>query len=119
MKVQGQYVKGHTRTSSDHTQSRTSSNEMTSSQEGRVMSASFEGRVPIATQENVDLDFDPNYQAVQEEKSSDGNSEFDPNYETVEEAKSKAKYEEINGARPKKIRLIYMKCQMRNESTRL
>ena len=104
MKVQGQYVKGHTRTSSDHTQSRTSSNEMTSSQEGRVMSASFEGRVPIATQENVDLDFDPNYQAVQEEKSSDGNSEFDPNYETVEEAKSKAKYEEINGARPKKIR---------------
>lgn len=98
------HVKGHSRTSSDHTQFRSGSNEMTSSYDGRVMSASFEGRVPIATQENVDLDFDPSYQTVQEEKSSDGTSEFDPNYETVEEAKSKAKYEEINGARPKKIR---------------
>lgn len=95
---------GHKRTPSDHTHFRSGSNEMNSSTEGRVMSSSFEGRVPIATQENVDLDFDPSYQAVQEEKSSDGNSEFDPNYETVEEAKSKAKYEEINGARPKKIR---------------
>lgn len=98
------HVKGHSRTSSDHTQFRTGSSEMTSSYDGRVMSASFEGRVPIATQENVDLDFDSSYHVMQEEKSSDGNSEFDPNYETVDEAKSKAKYEEISGARPKKIR---------------
>ena len=72
---------------------------MSSSFEGHSLTSSFEGqgRVPIATQENVDLDFDPNYQSVS------ANSDVDPNYETVEEANSKAKYEEINGTRPKKL----------------
>ncbi|KAL4217938.1 hypothetical protein ACF0H5_022677 [Mactra antiquata] len=71
---------------------------------GDMMTSSFEGRVPIATEENVELDFDPNYQSVNVDKISDNVSEFDPNYETVEEAKAKSRYEEINGARPKIIR---------------
>lgn len=90
---QGHIVQGHSRTPSGQGHFRTPS--------GEVMTASFEGRVPIATEENVDLEYDPNYQSVSESKIADNVSEFDPNYETVEEAQAKLTYEEINGARPK------------------
>lgn len=90
---QGHIVQGHSRTPSGQGHFRTPSGEM--------MTSSFEGRVPMATQENVDLDYDLNYQSVSESKVADNVSEFDPNYETVEEAQAKLRYEEINGARPK------------------
>ncbi|XP_053383208.1 uncharacterized protein LOC123539820 [Mercenaria mercenaria] len=90
---QGHFVQGHSRTPSGQGHFRTPS--------GEVMSSSFEGRVPMATAENVDLEYDPNYQSVQESKVTDIVSEFDPNYETVEEARANLRYEEINGARPK------------------
>ncbi|XP_052763573.1 uncharacterized protein LOC128205710 [Mya arenaria] len=93
---------GHTRTPSSDMTTSVESRVMSSSFEGHSMNSSFEGRVPIATQESDDLDFDPNYQSVSDDKISDVASEFDPNYETVEEARSRVKYEEINGARPKK-----------------
>ncbi|KAH3709332.1 hypothetical protein DPMN_068794, partial [Dreissena polymorpha] len=109
----GQMVQGHSRTPSDHGQIRSqASSDMTSSYESRVMSSSFEGgsmsssyegRVPMATQENVDLEFDQNYQSVDNTKNGDECLELDPNYETVDEAKSKVKYEEINGTRPKQL----------------
>lgn len=109
----GHMVQGHSRTPSDHGLVRSqASSDMTSSYESRVMSSSFEGssmtssyegRVPMATQENVDLEFDQNYQSVDNAKNGDGCSELDPNYETVDEAKSKVKYEEINGTRPKQL----------------
>lgn len=93
---QGEFVQGHSRTPSGQGQlvqghSRNSA---------EVMSSSFEGRVPIATAENVDLEFQ-NYNAANDNKIPDNISEFDPNYETVDEAKAKLRYAEVNGARPK------------------
>lgn len=84
---------GHTRTPSGPVHHRTPSDH--------IMNSSFEGKVPMATEESVDLDFDPNYQAVKECERSDLTYELDPNYETVEEAKSKVNYAEMNSARPK------------------
>lgn len=90
---QGHNIQGHSRTPSGQ-------GHFTAASSDR-MTSSLEGRVPIAMEESVDLEFEPKYQSVSEDKIPDSVSEFDPNYETVEEAHAKLRYEEINGARAK------------------
>lgn len=100
---------GHSRTPSGQGHFRTPSGDMNST--------AVDGRVTLATEEVVDLDTS-NFKA---EAATPDDLEYDPNYETVEEAKSKVKYEEINGdsKMEKKIRAhVYEEVTVTNEARR-
>ena len=73
----------------------------------------------MATEEIVDLD--PSNYRPRAATPDDLDLDYDPNYETVEEAKSRAKYEEINGnsKNEKKIRAhVYEEVTVTNEARR-
>lgn len=118
-------VQGHSRTPSGQGHIRTPSDQgqvRTPSSQGHFRTPSgdknsVEARVTLATEEVVDLD-PANYRP---RAATPDDLEYDPNYETVEEAKSKAKYEEINGSSKtdKKIRAhVYEEVTVTNEARR-
>ena len=115
---------GHTRTPSGQGHIRTPSDHIRNSGQGHFRTPSgdrhsVEGQIPLATEEIVDLD--PSNYRPRAATPDDLDLEYDPNYETVEEAKSRAKYEEINGnsRNEKKIRAhVYEEVTVTNEARR-
>lgn len=100
---------GHSRTPSGQGHFRTPS--------GDNNSGSIEGRVTLATEEVVDLD----HANFKTDVATPDDLEYDPNYETVEEAKSRVKYEEINGTSKTETKIrahVYEEVTVTNEARR-